>query len=357
MPNQPNERTHNTSSSSSNGPGELAGGDHSAPRYQAITDLHAHAGQVESVEKMLEKVREADSVEAFGEAFQRGLSEDQGHRHVLATVDGHSGGDATVIGALALTRDNVAEVAVDPDCRGRGVAGNLFRVAHTELGVQGPVDVWAHGDLAESQGFVQSLDARRTRELLKMAVDCAPGSAQRDRILAEADAAQEKVSGQGLRVDNYEELSAELGAEAIDEEWVRVNNEAFAWHPEQGGWDVSRLKNARDTAWFDPRGVLMLWDEQEQRCMGFHWTKFPEEEKDKPAGERAGEVYVVCLADEARGRGLGRVITLLGMQYLVESGAGVIELYVEGDNAPAVATYRKLGFDVVHTDVTYRGKL
>ena len=28
-------------------------------------------------------------------------------------------------------------------------------------------------------------------------------------------------------------------------------------------------------------------------------------------------------------------------------------LYVEGDNAPAIAVYRKLGFETVETDVQY----
>ena len=40
---------------------------------------------------------------------------------------------------------------------------------------------------------------------------------------------------------------------------------------------------------------------------------------------------------------------------LIDGGAQAVDLYVEGDNAPAVATYRKLGFEVVHRDVVYRG--
>ncbi|MDN6325648.1 MAG: hypothetical protein L0J70_09620 [Corynebacterium sp.] len=43
------------------------------------------------------------------------------------------------------------------------------------------------------------------------------------------------------------------------------------------------------------------------------------------------------------------------MGYLIDGGAQAVDLYVEGDNAPAVATYRRLGFEVVHRDVVYRG--
>lgn len=49
-----------------------------------------------------------------------------------------------------------------------------------------------------------------------------------------------------------------------------------------------------------------------------------------------------CLADAARGRGLGGAVTLLGIGYLIEGGAQAVDLYVEGDNAAAVATYRRL---------------
>lgn len=328
--------------------------------YTPYDNLHAQPGVVEKVMELLEDVRNHDDVAALGEAFVRAVNEDHDHSHIVATEGDPVSGE--VIGVLGLGANHTVELAVAPSRRHRGIGRGLFDAARSELDLDGVIDVWAHGDSPSAQKLVEALGGRRTRELLKMAVQCAPGSTQRDRFLEGEAAAREKVEEQGVEILTYPQAVEAYGEDHVDQEWVRVNNEAFAWHPEQGGWDVSRLVTARETDWYNADGVWMLWatDEinQEPRCLGFHWTKVPVEEREKQEGERAGEIYVVCLADEARGRGLGGSLSLIGMASLLkEQGAGLIELYVEGDNAPAVATYRRLGFEVVHTDVVYRGDI
>lgn len=341
------------------------------PTYSAYEDLNDSQAAVDAVLGLLEEVERQDGVAPLGEAFIRGITHDQGHRHIIA-IDGEIPADspdpaaepqAKIVGILAIDEadsNRTAEVAVLPSRRHSGIAAELFKQAAHQLKLKGPIDVWAHGDLASAQSFVANLDARRTRELLKMAVDIPLNSLRREQFEEEGRAGRRRITELGFEVLNYPESVDRYGQERVDEEWVRVNNEAFAWHPEQGGWDVNRLKEARDTDWFDPAGVLFLWGPGEaegDQCLGFHWTKIPSEEHVKEEGERAGEVYVVCLADTARGKGLGGPITMVGVAHLLSEGVGVVELYVEGDNAPAVATYRKLGFEVVHTDVVYRGIL
>lgn len=332
----------------------------SAVTYQAYEDLYAHPEVVEQVQELLSQVRERDDVAALGEAFVRAIVEDHGHRHIVA-VDAQHGGDSPIVGVLGVDPSRTVELAVSPSRRHHGIGRGLLEHAVEDLDLHGAIDVWAHGDGPSAQKLVEAVGGRRTRELLKMAANCEPGSLRREEFMKGDEEARKKAADQDVEVMTYVEAVEKFGEEFVDQEWVRVNNEAFAWHPEQGGWDVPRLVNARETDWFRPEGVWMLWakDEitEEPRCLGFHWTKLPMEEREKPEGERAGEVYVVCLADEARGRGLGSVITLIGVGSLLEQGAGVIELYVEGDNAPAVATYRGLDFEVVHTDVVYRGEL
>ena len=81
--------------------------------------------------------------------------------------------------------------------------------------------------------------------------------------------------------------------------------------------------------------------------LGFHWTKVH--------GPALGEVYVVGVDPDAQGRGLGRALTLVGLHHLADrlGPAADVTLYVEGDNAAAVKTYRRLDFDVFARDVAY----
>lgn len=319
-------------------------------------DIDLSTGEdIPAVDALLDEVEAADGVAAYSEAFLRAVKEagegfgddgDQHYRHLLAEVDDR------IIGVVSVNRDNIAEIAVHPDYRRWGIGSSMLREIGRRLDGDQPLSVWSHGVLPAAQEFAGRRDARAVRELLKMSVDCSAetteGAARRDELLSGRDTALATVRDDGFRVLNYTESVEAYGEETADAEWLRVNNEAFAWHPEQGGWDLQRLIDARDVDWFDPAGVLFLW--QDGECLGFHWTK-------RPDGDPHGEVYVVCLADAARGRRLGTPLTLLGMGYLLDNGAEAVDLYVEGDNVPAVSTYRKLGFEIVHRDVVYRGIL
>ena len=71
--------------------------------------------------------------------------------------------------------------------------------------------------------------------------------------------------------------------------------------------------------------------------------------------EPIGEVYVVGVAPEARGWASARRSRSTGLHHLRWLGLSTSMLYVDGDNAPAVALYDRLGFTVVNVDVSTPG--
>lgn len=132
---------------------------------------------------------------------------------------------------------------------------------------------------------------------------------------------------------------------ADEEAWVRVNNRAFAAHPDQGQESVASLRTAMAEPWFDPEGLLVAEGEpgvdDGGGLDGFCWTRVHPADGDEPA---RGEIYVIGIDPTAGGRGLGRSLTVAGLQHLADAGTPVAMLFVESDNAPARRLYDRLGF-------------
>ena len=66
-----------------------------------------------------------------------------------------------------------------------------------------------------------------------------------------------------------------------------------------------------------------------------------------------GEVYVVGVAPQAQGRGLGASLTAAGINYLRGQNVDAIILYVDASNTAATQLYKKLGFTVWDVDTQY----
>ena len=63
--------------------------------------------------------------------------------------------------------------------------------------------------------------------------------------------------------------------------------------------------------WFDPAGFFVAVDAT-TAVVGFHWTK--------QHADRLGEVYVLGVAPDAAGRGLGKALLLTGLRHLRDVG-------------------------------------
>ncbi|MCY7395977.1 MAG: mycothiol synthase [Nocardioides sp.] len=226
---------------------------------------------------------------------------------------------------FALRHREGLDLVVAPPARGRGVATALTTAA---LQAPGPLSAWSHGDHPAARRLASRHGLAAARSLWVMR-----------RSMSSPLPALEVPAGVRVRGFDPDEPT---DAEAV----LRVNAAAFAHHPEQGALDAPGLAERMAEPWFDPAGLLLAVDDS--GVLGFHWTK-----RHSPA---LGEVYVVGIAPQAQGRGLGRVLTLAGLHHLVEGGSADVLLYVESENAPARAVYERLGFThaAADTHVQYR---
>jgi len=129
-----------------------------------------------------------------------------------------------------------------------------------------------------------------------------------------------------------------------DDAWITVNNRAFSEHPEQGGWTREILRSRQSEKWFDPRGFLLYFLPGSEQLAAFCWTKI-----DREQDPRIGEIYVIAVDPSQHKKGLGRALTLAGLDHLAKSGATTGLLYVDKDNLAAIGTYEKIGF-VTHNE-------
>jgi mycothiol synthase len=269
---------------------------------------------------MWSRAEEADGVAPVSEAFALAATRPRsGVVHLLREAGGDLAGYAQVSGVGE--EDAAVELVVDPAHRRAGHGRALLDAALASGGRR----VWAHGNLPAARSLAAAAGLVLTRSLHLMG-----------RPLTDADA------GDPALPPGYSVRAFEPGPD--DEAWVALNAAAFARHPEQGRLTVPDLHERMEQAWFDPAGFLLV--ERDGHPVAFHWTKVE-------PGATSGEVYVVGVHPDEQGRGLGSPLTALGLAHLARLGLATVHLYVDGDNAAALRTYRRLGFTDLAVDGQY----
>jgi mycothiol synthase len=301
----------------------------------SIEVLEAPPTDLAELEALLAAARKADGHQPLGEQKRLEL---HGKGPFLALVARLPAGErpGPLVGLAQIDVGPGAfglEVVVDPEYRESGGDGTedvrrvLVMAARDEVERRGggSLRYWIARAAAHDDGAARSLGFTPERELLQLRVDL-PSAPHRD------DSA---------------DLALRPFRPGRDEApWLAVNARAFADHPEQGHWNESTLAARESEDWFDPNGFLVA--EEAGRIAGSCWTKLH-----RDTDPLTGEIYVISVDPDFQKRGLGRRLTVAGLDWLARAGARVGMLYVDASNEGAVAMYRSLGFEEDHADRCY----
>lgn len=281
---------------------------------------HIHDRARGEVFDLIDRARDHDGVPPVSEQGRLHLRHGTtaGIRHLVLEAD------ETIVGYAQLDArpggEPAAELVVDPVARRRGCGGGLLDGLLEE---DPAIRVWSHGLLPGAAELAASRGLRPVRELLKLHRPLAPGDAFPTDLPP------------GYALATYTPRDAQ--------DWLTVNAAAFADHAEQGRMTLADLLDREGEDWFDPAGFFLVRD-QEGRLAASHWTKVDGD---------VGEVYVVGVSPDHQGLGLGRAVTAIGLAHLRDAGLSGVELYVDGDNEAAIATYRAQGFRTATRDVQF----
>ena len=302
-----------------------------------ITQLsHLNPEQQRQVLSLIASATDSDGVPPVSEHVLLHLRHggDKADTHFVATRNN------VVIGYAHLDlTDQVegpsAELVVHPSNRKSGIGQSLLKELQNTAGAT--LRLWSHGDLPGAKNIAERSGFTRARTVIQMR-----------RSLN----------------DPIPELSKDIQIRnflpSIDnEEWIALNNRAFANHPEQGNWSARDLDVRIKEEWFDPQGFLIA--ESNQQMTGFCWTKIhgghthkhsnsePEHDHDP-----IGEIYIMGVDPAMAGKGIGKAVTVAGLRHMRYQGIFSAMLYVDADNVAAIKLYQSLGFTEWGRDVLYR---
>jgi mycothiol synthase len=283
--------------------------------------------EIAAIERLLADVERVDGHEPLSDQHRIDLAGGGGDGFVAVIARD----DAAPLGYAQVSHGNESstiELVVDPAQGELWVIGaELLATALDEVrrAGGGTVHWWVFEPTPEHDDLARQLGLEAGRELLQM----------------------RRALPTGL---DYDVVTRAFVPGVDDAAWVEVNNRAFADHPEQGGWTLDTLRRRQAEPWFDPQGFLL--HERDGRLAGFCWTKL-HHQHDPPLGE----IYVIGIDPDFQGLGLGRELTLAGLDSIADRRIDVGMLYVDGANTPARSMYERLGFTVHRTDRAYTATL
>lgn len=226
------------------------------------------------------------------------------------------------------------EAVVHPQHRGKGLGALILKEAIKICGDK--TRIWSHGDLPAAKAIAASLKLERLWSNLLMS-----------KPIGEIQPVTPKYPIRTFipGLDN--------------QAFLALNNKVFTDYPDQGGWSEEDLKVRVNESWFDDKGFFVA--EDRGGLIGFCWTKIHGAHTHSHTGgdddhghEALGEIYVLAVNPDYKGQGVGRDLTITGLNYLKYQGLNNVMLYVGVENKPAFKLYKSLGFNEFGSDVMYR---
>jgi len=296
---------------------------------------HLSKSQQESVLALIKAAHDFDGTPAIAEHVLLHLRHggDKSDSHLVIEEN-----QEVIAYAHLDTTDLVAgpsvEAVVHPQHRGKGLGALIVKEAIRMCGDK--TRIWSHGDLPAAKAIAASLNLERLWSNLLMS-----------KTLGEIQPVTSKYSIRTFipSLDN--------------QAFLDLNNKVFADYPDQGGWSEDDLKVRVNESWFDDKGFFVAEDKGE--LIGFCWTKIHGAHTHSHNGgdddhghEALGEIYVLAVNPDYKGQGIGRDLTITGLNYLKYQGLNNVMLYVGVENKPALNLYKSLGFNEFGSDVMYR---
>ncbi len=103
---------------------------------------------------------------------------------------------------------------------------------------------------------------------------------------------------------------------------------------------------------YSPTNIIVAYERD--RPVAYIWLRADLDEKQVfNEGGRKGQIYMLGVDPDYRGRGIGKKVLLAGLYHLKSQGFQIIELTVDSKNKAACSLYRSVGFKSWTTSLWY----
>ena len=246
----------------------------------------------------------------------------------VAEISGNIVGYLDVTPELTIGRV-ILDCWVHPEHRRRGLATKLLAYAThraKELGAR-IAHVSIPQDNVIAKSMLSKLGFKYVRRFLKLRLDM-------------AKVPQQNTDQAAL---HYRHLQ-----HGEEDKLTRIQNRSFT-----GSWaynpntveEITYRVHLSDTS---PEDVLLAYEGD--KVIGYCWTGTTREAF---SDERKGQIFMLGVDPDYRGRGVSKRLLLAGLAYLKNKGLQVTELTVDSRNKVAYALYRSVGFKVQTSSLWY----